>query len=179
MMSGIDVEQQLVNAIASFAHDPLGFVRFAFPWGEDRDRAGLGYRAAGLASRAARRSRTAAAREPRTDPHCQGERSRGRQIDRSRRGLTIWALSTMPDARVVVTANTETQLRTKTWPEVIKWLRLAIHRHWFRSTATAVYSADPLHERLWRADAIPWSEENTEAFAGLHNQGRRVRADLR
>src|SRR5437764_855743 len=77
----------------------------------------------------------------------------------------------MPDARVVVTANTETQLRTKTWPEVIKWLRLAIHRHWFRSTA---YSADPTHERLWRADAIPWSEENTEAFAGLHNKGRRV-----
>jgi hypothetical protein len=24
-----------------------------------------------------------------------------------------------------------------------------------------------------RADAIPWSEENTEAFAGLHNKGRR------
>ena len=28
-------ERDLVNAIASFAHDPLGFVRFAFPWGEE------------------------------------------------------------------------------------------------------------------------------------------------
>ena len=44
--------------------------------------------------------------------------------------VVIWALSTMHDARVVVTANTETQLRTKTWPEIIKWLRLAIHRRW-------------------------------------------------
>jgi hypothetical protein len=35
VMSGIDVERQLVNAIASFAHDPHGFVRFAFPWGEE------------------------------------------------------------------------------------------------------------------------------------------------
>jgi hypothetical protein len=85
-----------------------------------------------------------------------------------------WGLSTMPDARVVMTANTDTQLRTKTWPEVTKWLRLAINSHWFRATATAVYSVDPAHERLWRADAIPWSEENTEAFAGLHNKGRRV-----
>ena len=35
MMFGIDVERDLVNEIASFAHDPLGFVRFAFPWGEE------------------------------------------------------------------------------------------------------------------------------------------------
>jgi hypothetical protein len=80
----------------------------------------------------------------------------------------------MPNARIVVTANTDSQLRTKTWPEVIKWLRLMINRDWFKATATAVFSAEAERERLWRADAIPWSEENTEAFAGLHNKGRRV-----
>ena len=33
--------------------------------------------------------------------------------------------------RVVVTANTETQLRTKTWPKIISnRLRLAIHLRW-------------------------------------------------
>jgi hypothetical protein len=85
-----------------------------------------------------------------------------------------WAVSTMPDARAVLTANTEGQLRTKSWPELSKWARLAINTHWFKTTATALYSVDAAHERSWRADAIPWSEENTEAFAGLHNQGRRI-----
>jgi hypothetical protein len=80
----------------------------------------------------------------------------------------------MPNTRIVVTANTDSQLRTKTWPEVIKWLRLMINRDWFKATATAVFAAEAERERLWRADAIPWSEENTEAFAGLHNKGRRV-----
>jgi hypothetical protein len=173
VMSGIEVERDLVNAIASFAHDPLGFVRFAFPWGEEGTElvSATGPRAwqAELLEGLGRRLRQS--REP-----IRIARASGHGVGKSTIAawVTIWALSTMPDARVVVTANTETQLRTKTWPEVTKWLRLAIHRHWFRSTATAVYSADPLHERLWRADAIPWSEENTEAFAGLHNKGRRV-----
>ena len=30
------------------------------------------------------------------------------------------------------------------------------------------------HEKLWRSDTVPWSENNTEAFAGLHNQGKRL-----
>jgi len=32
----------------------------------------------------------------------------------------------------------------------------------------------PNHEKAWRCDAIPWSINNTEAFAGLHNKGRRI-----
>ena len=80
----------------------------------------------------------------------------------------------MPMARVSVTANTEPQLRTKTWPEVQKWLAMLICRHWFSATATKVESADPTKAVGWRADALPWSAENTEAFAGLHNQGRRI-----
>lgn len=85
-----------------------------------------------------------------------------------------WALSTRTDTRIVVTANTESQLRTKTWPEVAKWSRLAINAHWWQVPAMSVYSADPGREKSWRSDAIPWSEHNTEAFAGLHNQGRRI-----
>jgi len=41
---------------------------------------------------------------------------------------------------------------------------------WLKATATAVFSAEADYERLWRADAIPWSKENTEAFAGLHTR---------
>lgn len=72
------------------------------------------------------------------------------------------------------TANTDNQLRTKTWPEIIKWSNLAITKEWFTCTATAMYSNDPGHDKRWRADAIPWSEHNTEAFAGLHNERKRI-----
>ena len=54
--------------------------------------------------------------------------------------IILWALSTLPDTRGVVTANTEGQLRTKTWPELAKWHGLAINRDWFTYTATALHS---------------------------------------
>lgn len=37
-----------------------------------------------------------------------------------------------------------------------------------------MYSNDPGHDKRWRADAIPRSEHNTEAFAGLHNERKRI-----
>lgn len=88
--------------------------------------------------------------------------------------LTLWALCTHENTRGVVTANTETQLRTKTWPELVKWHNLLICKHWFVCTATSIYSAQKDNEKTWRVDAIPWSENNTEAFAGLHNKGNRI-----
>ena len=33
---------------------------------------------------------------------------------------------------------------------------------------------DPAHAKTWRIDAVPWTENRVEAFAGLHNQGRRI-----
>jgi hypothetical protein len=88
--------------------------------------------------------------------------------------LTKWALDTFEDARAVVTANTEKQLMNKTWPELQKWHRLSLTKDLFTCTATALYSNDKEHEKNWRADAVPWSIHNTEAFAGLHNQGKRI-----
>jgi hypothetical protein len=88
--------------------------------------------------------------------------------------LIDWAMSTFEDTRGVVTANTETQLRTKTWAELAKWRRMSLASHWFTMTATALYSADPKFEKTWRIDMVAWSEKSTEAFAGLHNEGRRI-----
>lgn len=88
--------------------------------------------------------------------------------------LLDWGMSTVRDTRAVITANTENQLRTKTWPEVSKWVRGAINADWWSVPAMSFYSADAQHEKSWRADAIPWSENNTEAFAGLHNEGKRI-----
>lgn len=88
--------------------------------------------------------------------------------------VILWAFSTAPDTRGVVTANTENQLKTKTWSELGKWYNLFIAKDNFQITATALLSKDPSRERTWRIDMVPWSERNTEAFAGLHNKGKRL-----
>lgn len=88
--------------------------------------------------------------------------------------LILWALSTMEDTKGVVTANTENQLKTKTWAELAKWHRLFLGAGMFQYTATAIFSTDDKHSKTWRIDMVPWSEKNTEAFAGLHNQGKRL-----
>lgn len=88
--------------------------------------------------------------------------------------IILWAFTTFPDTRGVVTANTETQLKTKTWSELGKWFNLFIGKEHFSLTATALLSKDASRERTWRIDMVPWSEKNTEAFAGLHNKGKRL-----
>lgn len=88
--------------------------------------------------------------------------------------IILWAMSTMKDTKGIVTANTESQLKTKTWAELAKWHRLCVCGNWFELTATALFSTLPNHDKTWRFDMVPWSEKNSEAFAGLHNKGKRV-----
>jgi len=50
-----------------------------------------------------------------------------------------------------------------------------IAKAFFKLTATSIFVAgDPEKEKAWRIDAIPWSENNVEAFNGLHNNGSRL-----
>jgi hypothetical protein len=85
-----------------------------------------------------------------------------------------WGMSTCEDCKVILTANTGTQLATKTVPEVHKWFGRSINAHWWEMKATSITVRDPEHSKLWRMDAIPWSTNNTEAFAGAHNKGKRI-----
>jgi hypothetical protein len=90
--------------------------------------------------------------------------------------LLLWAMATQPSTRGVVTANTETQLKTKTktWAELGKWHRLALSHNWCDLGASALVSALPETEQGGRIDMVPWAAHNAEAFAGLHNKGSRV-----
>lgn len=169
----VNPEEALIEAVATFRRDPLGFVMFAFPWGEPNtplvnEDGPEDWQAEVLAS--------VGIGLKDLDEAIQEATASGHGVGKSClvSWLILWAMSTHEDTRGVVTANTEVQLRTKTWPELSKWYRLLICRHWFKLTATALFSVDPAHEKTWRVDAIPWSENNTEAFAGLHNAGKRV-----
>ena len=63
----------------------------------------------------------------------------------------------------------------KTWAELGKWFNLCwFAREYFTLTATALLSKDKSRERTWRIDMIPWSKTNPQAFAGLHNKGKRL-----
>ena len=90
--------------------------------------------------------------------------------------IILWAFTTFPDTRGVVTANTETQLKTKTWAELGKWFNLCFFaRDHFTLTATAgLFSRDPNRAQTRRIDMVPWSEKNPQAFAGMHNKGKRL-----
>src|SRR5215472_1913140 len=88
--------------------------------------------------------------------------------------ITHWGMSTCEDCKVIVTAGTGKQLDTKTWPEITKWFKLGINRHWWDCKAESICVVDKNHERSWRCDAITWSEHNTEPFAGAHNRGKRI-----
>jgi hypothetical protein len=167
---GDDVETKLFAAVAACTRDPLRFVYMAFPWGDGELAAHPGPDdwqteilievRDGLPIGEAIRIAVASGHGP------------GKSALVS--WLILWAISTCVDTRGVVTANTATQLHTKTWAELAKWHRLCICGYWFTLTATAIYSADPAHEKTWRIDCISWSESRTEAFAGLHNQGKRI-----
>lgn len=174
-MKPIDLETQLIEDIAGFHHDPLGFVRYAFPWGEPGELADFtGPRdwQAEVLEEIGRKLREGVS----LGEAVQIAVASGHGIGKSAlvSMIILWAISTREDTRGVVTANTDTQLSTKTWAELAKWYRLCMTSHWFQFTATALFSVDPKHSRTWRIDAIPWNEQRPESFAGLHNQGRRI-----
>jgi hypothetical protein len=164
-------DDALIDWLGSVSDDPYAFAMGAFPWGEGvlaksegpeewQKRLLIKVRDGLITLNQAIRLATASGHGVGKSALCSI--------------LILWSLSTMTDTRGVVTANTEAQLRTKTWAELGRWYNLFIGKHLFKLTPTALYSSDRDHERTWRIDMVPWSERNTEAFQGLHNHGRRL-----
>ncbi len=75
-------------------------------------------------------------------------------------------MSTRPNSKGVVTANTGDQLKSKTWAELAKWHARCITAPWFEVTALSIQHRS--YPKTWRVDAQTCREENSEAFAGLH-----------
>lgn len=93
--------------------------------------------------------------------------------------LQLWMMSTVLGSTCIVTANTESQLKSRTWAELGKWHTLAINNHWFDKMALSLrpspWFVDALKKQLkidntyYYSEAQLWSEENPDAFAGTHN----------
>lgn len=173
--------QRLIETLVNFSDDPFGFVLFNYPWGEPgpleawkgpQDWQGEILTDLGKGIISLRESFDLAAS---TTP-LRFARGSGHGIGKSALTAWIidWAQSTFPDTKGVVTANTEVQLKTKTWAEFTKWHNLSLSKELFRISATSRVSVDKSRINTWRVDIIPWSEKNPQAFAGLHNKGKRL-----
>jgi hypothetical protein len=151
--------------IARFYADPLGFVRYAFNWNERggplENHLGPDDWQREILEEVARVIRA-------NDAAHQFAVASGHGIGKGAltAWLILWAMSTRPHLNAVVTANTRSQLETKTWRELAVWHQRAVNKDWFDWTATRF--AHRRYRETWFAAALPWSENNSEAFAGLH-----------
>lgn len=168
-----DPEQELQDACVRYADDPQGFVAFMWDWGHGplKDWEGPDWWHKEI-FQCIHEYLTG----PETVPLCIAVASgHGAAKTALAAWLKYWFMSCRPHPQVVCTANTESQLLTKTWRELAKWHKLAANRDWFEWTATSFYLK--AHPETWKANAIPWSENNTEAFAGTHEESVYVEFD--
>lgn len=168
-----EVLKEVLAGVEQYQLDPLGWANYAYNWGSGE----LANESVREWQREVLQHIGSKLQNPATRHHpIRIARASGHGIGKSALiGIIInWALSTCDDCRVVVTANTENQLTTKTSPEAAKWSRMSITADWFEAKTTSIKSTEAGHSETWRCDLVPWSANNTEAFAGLHNKGRRI-----
>lgn len=167
----------LIEDIAGFYDDPLGFVMYAYRWGHG-DLAGFSgpddWQRAFLSDLGKDvRARCFDGKAP-----VQAVRyavASGHGIGKSAlvAWLVNWIMSTRPHCKGVVTANTAPQLESKTWAEIIKWTKRSITADWFAfgSTKGTMRLYHKEFRESWRCDAATCREENSESFAGQHAAG--------
>jgi hypothetical protein len=173
---------ELAEEISRFYADPLGFVMFAYPWGEpgsplekeigpdDNQKEFLN--SLGEEIRTGKRAGIEGA-TPVFDgsnpvlPILMAETS-GHGTGKSAMGawLTDFILSTRPHSVGTVTAGTFKQLDERTWAAIQYWTKLCITAHWFDIQASGIY-----HKKFpdtWKAQCQTSKEENAQSFAGQH-----------
>lgn len=182
-------DKELMTRIWSpeIRENPYNFVMFAFPWGKEgtpleRYKGPRAWQKEVLLEVAnhikENKERVANGEAPKV---LHMAISSGRGIGKS--SLTAWFnywfLSTVLGGSAVTTANTEHQLKSRTWAELGKWHTMAINSHWFERTALSIIPAKwfkdalttqlKVDDKYYYGQAQLWSEENPDAFAGLHN----------
>ena len=161
-----DPNVELQEACVRYADDPLGYTLFMYDWSQDQLK---DWRGPDKWHREVFQTIKEYLGGPDQDPLCIAISSgHGAAKTAFVSWIIKWFMSCRPHPQVVCTANTETQLNTKTWRELAKWHKMSADRDWFEWTATTYYLK--AHPETWKANAIPWSENNTEAFAGTHEE---------
>jgi len=178
-------EQALMSRLWSpqLRDDPESFVLFAFPWGEQGTPLEHFKGPRAWQRRVLREVTEHVAGNRNVDAMTvlQKAVASGRGPGKSAlvAWLILWMLTTRIGSSVIVSANTENQLRSVTWGELAKWSTMIINAHWWDISATKLAPAGWLTElverdlkkgtRYWGAEGKLWSEENPDGYAGNHN----------
>ena len=180
-----DDEQLLMSQLWSpvVKDDPEAFVLFAFPW-RQKNTPLEKFEGPRKWQRQVLRDITRHLRENKDADVMDALRlavASGRGIGKSAlvSWLILWMLTTRIGSTIVVSANSENQLRSVTWGELTKWSTMIINSHWWEISATKLVPAAWLTElverdlkkgtRYWAAEGKLWSEENPDSYAGVHN----------
>lgn len=181
-------EHQLFSHILSpeLVSDPYNFVMFAFPWGQKHtpleNYKGPRQWQVEVLTEVRDHYLKQLRNEVLGDPFevFRMAVASGRGIGKSAlvSWLTLWFLSTRLGSTVIVAANSESQLKQVTWGEIGKWLAMSLNKHWFELSATMIRPSDHLTKVMAQRKINPtyhyahgklWSEENPDAFAGVHS----------
>lgn len=167
-------EDDLMDDMARFLADPLGFVRYAFPWGavgtslqhhkgpDEWQVEALTWLGEQVKERKFNgHTPVAPIRMAASSGHGVGKSVLAAMI-------VCWIMSTRPFAKGTVTANTITQLDTKTWANLRHWAAMCITAHWFEINSEKMYHRD--EPAGWFCAKQSSKEENSEAFAGQHSE---------
>jgi len=179
-------EEQLIKQLLELSDDPLSFVLFAFPWGQPgplQDKKPRKWQVRALKKmRDHMRSNRAKSALELSPELFRMARASGRGIGKSAflAWVALWLFSTVMGSTTIVSANTESQLKDTTFPEIKKWASMSMNSHWFEYQAMSIKPASwlvqllrqstQLDESYWYIQARLWSEENPDAFAGPHSQ---------
>ena len=180
-----DEEQTLMVELWSpkIADDPEAFVLFVFPWGK-KNTPLEHFHGPRKWQREVLRDIAEHIRDNKGKIDMSTLRSAvssGRGIGKSAlvSWLILWMLSTRVGSTVIVSANSESQLKSVTWGELSRWSAMLINTHWFELSATkltpAVWLTALVEQQLkkgtryWGAEGKLWSAENPDSYAGVHN----------
>ena len=163
---------ELADQIATYYDDPLGFVLFAFPWGEP----GALEQFSGPRPRQERflidlgdeiKARKFDGITPVLPIRMSISSGHGEGKSALIGMLAQFVMCTRDGLLGTVTANTGLQLATKTWAAIQTWHQRCIAKHWFDITSERFWMRERKHD--WFMSCQTCAEENSEAFAGQHN----------
>lgn len=172
---------------ARIADDPLAFVMFAFPWGKKGTplqnhtgpRAWQKDELNNIKLHIAHNKKLMAQKKMPEVYRSATASGRGPGKSALVAWLNMWFMSTRLGGTCINTANTEAQLKSRTWAELGKWHTLAINSHWFERSALSLRPSSWFEEALkdqlkidtgyYYSQAQTFSDESPDSFAGVHN----------
>lgn len=168
-------EEQLIEDIAGFTHDPLGYAPLCVPVGEEGTEnwhmppvhVSGGLMRSGIRDHLQNP-------ETRYQPLMLARASGHGVVNRIH--LNVIQLGGMSAARIVSRGDRQHRqpaARAKVPAGNHQMVESGYHEEWFTCTATAMYSNDQATTSAGELTQ-PWSEHSTEAFAGLHNERKRI-----